>query len=139
MLEYSAERRLGGRELRALLRRRRAEVDTLARLHEVDRQKAYDERQGSDRLEVDDRSQRESADALHIVPMARDPDDESREKQRNDQRLDHPQEHGGQHVEIGRRPAMVRLARGLGESRAEEDPDDHRDENPLRESDTPEE
>ena len=76
-------------------------------LHEVHGDQPDGERERRDDLEVDDRPEREPADPLHVVAVAGDADDERREQQRHDQRLDHPQEHRRQDVQVRRRPTAV--------------------------------
>jgi hypothetical protein len=94
MLDHARQRGVRARVLGAFLRRRRAEVDANAGFDQVDGKQADRQRQRRHDLEVDDRAERQSADTLHIVAVARDADDERRKQQRHDQRFDHPQKDG---------------------------------------------
>ena len=76
--------RLGG-DLRLLAHR---QVDADARLHDVDRDQADDQRERRDDLEVDDRAQPHAPDDLDVAG-ARDAGDQRREDQRRDDHLDH--------------------------------------------------
>ena len=139
MLQDAADGGARRRELSALFGRRGDEVHTAPRLHDVHRQEPDDERQRRHDLEVDDRAQSQLADALHVVAVPRDPHDQRGEQQWHDQRLDHLEEDRGEHVQIGRRPPAVRVARRLRVEPPNRDPDHHRHDYPLRQRDAPEE
>ena len=94
-----------------------------AGLGDVDRRQADEECEGRDDFEIDERLEREPADALHVVAVARDAHDERGEDQRHDQRFDHAEEDRRERLEF------------LGEFGipvTKEDADRHRDQDPLR-------
>ncbi len=127
VLEHVRDRHLVSGEFLAGRVRGGRDVHADAGLHPVHRDESHRERERRDDLEIDDRPQREPADALHVVAVARDPHHERAEDQRHDQQLDHPQEHRAQRLE---RRGEVRIQRaGNAPTRAE----DHRDDDPLGE------
>jgi len=130
VLQHPGERHLRLCELGSHVAARGAEVHSKAGLHDVHGQQADDESQCRRDLEVKNRAEGELADALHIVAVAGDADDERREQERGDQRLDHPEENGRQHLEVRRvKPFCVRA---VGKEISDCHADDHRDEDPLR-------
>src|SRR5256714_15511586 len=86
---HPRRRRLG--ELLPLLCRR-MDRHADARLDEVGGAEPDEQRDRRDDLEIDDGFERETADALHVVAVSRDPDDERAKYDRHEDRLDHPQE-----------------------------------------------
>ena len=124
-----------GREGDRLARRRRRggrhggrHTDT--RFDDVDRQQPDEQRQRRDDFEVDDRFQREPADALHVIAVARDADDQRAENQRHDDRFDDPNEGGRDRKQRNGERGKHNPDRNAGE---------HRDDNPLREGPAAEE
>jgi hypothetical protein len=90
----------------------------------------HDECERRHDLEISDGSNCERADALHIVAMTSDADDECCEQHRHDQRFDHPQKHVRQNFDIR---GMKRVhASAVRKEITEHQPDNDRDDDPLR-------
>ena len=79
------------------------QIDADAGLGQVDGGQADEQGQRGDDLEVDERLERQPADALHVVAVAGDPDHERGEDERRDERLDHPQEDRRERLQFLRR------------------------------------
>ncbi len=129
VLEHTRERDLPCRRDRTGgLWRYQRHADT--GLQDVDGEQADEERECRDDFEIDDGLQGEPADALHVVAVSRDADDQRAEDERHDDRFDHPEKYRGDRAKGDREP---------GEKDSDQHADHHGRDDPLREGTATEE
>ena len=108
------------------VRVRRRQDDTHARLRQVAGDQADRQRHEGHQPEIADRLHRQPADALEVIPVSRDAHDQGAEDDRHHDRLDHPQENGGQRLDDRREilagKLMVDVPHHDTHGHADEDP-----------------
>ena len=132
VLEESAERgRRGLRQRGVRIGRGQHHAD--AGLGQVPGDQSDRERDRRHDPEVADRLDGEPADPLEVVAVARDADHQRAEDDRDDDRLDQPEEDGGERLDVrGEVPAGELVV-----DVADQDPDRHADEDPAGQRDAP--
>ena len=91
-------------------------------LHEIHREQSDGQRERGNDFKVNNGTQRQSSDLLHVIAMPCDADHQCAEQQRHYDRLDHAQEDRGQQLQ-----ALPEFR----EQPPDECADDHRDDDPL--------